>query len=128
MYQSAATHGQSKPASASAASGNNTGVLVVGPGIVLQGELGPCERLEVQGTLKADFRDTRDFVVAVGGEFSGSARVQTATIAGHLEGDLEVEGLLIIESTGRVAGNIKFGELQIARGGTMRGQVGISGG
>ena len=64
---------------------------------------------------------------APGGFFTGQAQVDTAEISGHFEGELTVEGLLTVTSTGRLSGNVSFGELQVERGGTITGSIEIAG-
>ena len=42
-------------------------------------------------------------------------------------GELTVEGLLTVTSTGRIIGTIRFGELEVERGGTLSGDIAIAG-
>lgn len=104
-----------------------TGKLHVGREIKLKGEIGVCERLIVEGSVDASLMECRSMEVAPGGFFTGQAQVDTAEISGHFEGDLTVEGLLTVTSTGRLSGTIKFGELQVERGGTISGSIDIAG-
>jgi cytoskeletal protein CcmA (bactofilin family) len=53
----------------------------------------------------------------------GSAQIETADIAGRFEGELTVQGRLHIRSTGRVHGTIRYGSIEIERGGAISGQV-----
>ena len=104
-----------------------TGKLIVGREIKMKGEITSCERLVVEGSVEAALMDSRALEVASGGYFTGTAVVDSAQIAGHFEGDLTVEGLLTLASTGRIIGTIRFGELEVERGGTMTGDVAIAG-
>ena len=79
--------------------------------------------LVVEGSVEAALMDSRALEVASGGYFTGTAVVDSAQIAGHFEGDLTVEGLLTLASTGRIIGTIRFGELEVERGGTMTGTL-----
>ena len=103
------------------------GKLIVGREIKMKGEITSCERLVVEGSVEAALMDSRALEVSSGGYFTGTAVVDSATIAGHFEGDLTVEGLLTVASTGRIIGTIRFGELEVERGGTMTGDVAIAG-
>ena len=58
----------------------------------------------VEGSVEAALMDSRALEVASGGYFTGTAVVDSAQIAGHFEGDLTVEGLLTLASTGRIIG------------------------
>ena len=104
-----------------------TGKLHVGREIKLKGEIGVCERLIVEGSVDATLMECRSMEVAPGGFFTGQAQVDTAEISGHFEGELTVEGLLTVTSTGRLSGNVSFGELQVERGGTITGSIEIAG-
>ena len=97
--------------------------LVVGPGIRLEGAVDGCERLVVDGELKATLEATEHLVVHEGGRFDGRGEVETAEIAGSFDGTLTVRGRLLIRATGRVRGDIRFGELEIERGGQLVGTV-----
>jgi len=57
------------------------------------------------------------------GVFKGKAQIETAEISGHFEGDLVVTQKMTIHSTGRVFGNIRYGQIEIARGGIISGQI-----
>lgn len=104
-----------------------SGKLIVGREIKMKGEITSCERLVVEGSVEASLMDSRALEVASGGYFTGTAVVDSAQIAGHFEGDLTVEGLLTLASTGRIIGTVRFGELEVERGGTMTGDVAIAG-
>ena len=106
---------------------SETGKLHVGREIKLKGEIGVCERLVVEGSVDATLMECRSMEVAPGGFFTGQAQVDTAEVSGHFEGELTVEGLLTVTSTGRLSGTVRFGELQVERGGTISGSIEIAG-
>jgi cytoskeletal protein CcmA (bactofilin family) len=97
--------------------------LHVGREIVLTGEIKACDRLVVEGRVEATLTDIRVIELAESGVLKGSARIETADIAGHFEGELTVQGRLHIRPTGRVHGTIRYGSIEIERGGTIGGQV-----
>jgi cytoskeletal protein CcmA (bactofilin family) len=102
------------------------GTLVIGKQIVLSGEVTSCNRLVVEGTIKANIKECRDIAIAEGGLFSGSAAVQSADISGRFEGDLTVSGRLLIRASGLVSGTVDYRELEIERGGRIAGNVSAS--
>jgi len=111
-----------KPAPA----GDNEGKkLIVGREIVLTGEIRACDRLVVEGRVEAALTDSRAIEIAATGMFKGKAQIDTAEISGHFEGDLIVNHKLTIHSTGRVSGNIRYGQIEIARGGVIAGQIDV---
>lgn len=97
--------------------------LTVGTGILLKGEVSACERLIVHGRMEAELSDSNTLVIAESGEFCGDARVAEADISGHFDGTLTVSGRLTVRSTGCVVGTIRYGELEIERGGRLAGEV-----
>ena len=107
-----------------AAEDKSGGTLVVGKGIFVKGEIESCHTLVVEGRVEAAL-EADDLKVHKDGIFDGKASVETATVAGQIEGDLTVRGLLTIEATGRVSGTIRYSEIMIKTGGQIRGDVGL---
>jgi len=100
-----------------------TRTLVVGREIVLSGEISACDRLVVEGTVKANIKDCRDIAISEGGLFTGSASVESAEIRGRFEGELTVSGRLLIRTPGQVSAAVRYGEIEIERGGRLSGHL-----
>lgn len=98
-------------------------VLTVGNDIHMKGEISTCDRLVIEGSVDATLKDVHTVELAQTGSFKGVAEIQDAEISGSFEGDLIVNGRLIIYSTGRVMGNISYGEIEIERGGQLSGTI-----
>ncbi|HKF61929.1 MAG TPA: polymer-forming cytoskeletal protein [Dongiaceae bacterium] len=99
--------------------------LIVGREIALSGEIRACDRLIVEGRVEAVLSDSRAIEVSSTGVFKGKAQIESAEISGVFEGDLVTTEKLIIHSTGRVYGNIRYGQIEIARGGIIAGQIDV---
>jgi cytoskeletal protein CcmA (bactofilin family) len=98
--------------------------LIVGQGISLSGEITACDRLVVEGSVQVTLNQTRAIEITETGRFTnGKAEVEEAEISGVYEGDLTVRNRLLIRSTGRVTGNVRYGEIEIERGGRISGNV-----
>lgn len=97
--------------------------LIVGRDIVLTGEIKACDRLVIEGRVEAALSNIRAVEIAPSGRMKGAAQVDTADIAGSYEGDLTVQQKLHIRATGRVHGQIRYGSIEIERGGRIGGQV-----
>jgi len=119
------------PSSSSATSPNLSGAptkeggskLTVGPNIKLKGvEITDCDTLVVEGTVEATM-DSRVMHITEHGAFQGSAEIDYAEIHGEFNGDLTVREKLVIYSTGRVSGNIRYGKVVIQEGGQLRGDI-----
>lgn len=100
--------------------------LIVGQGISLSGEISACDRLVVEGTVKVVLNKTRTIEITETGAFTdGKAEVEEAEISGTYEGELTVRGRLLIRATGKVDGNIRYGELEVERGGRLSGSLAL---
>ncbi len=97
--------------------------LVVGRGIVFSGEITSCDCLVVEGTVKANIAGCHDIDIAEGGLFTGSASVESAEIRGRFEGALTVSGRLLVHSSGKIAAEVRYHQIEIERGGEISGQI-----
>ncbi len=98
-------------------------VLTVGPDIQMKGEITSCDRVVIEGMVDATMRDVHTVELAESGALKGTAEVEDAEISGSFEGDLIVRGKLTIHSSGRVRGNVTYGEIEIQRGGQISGNI-----
>ena len=97
--------------------------LIVGRDIFLSGEIKSCNKLVVEGSVEAALRDCQSVEIAEPGLFRGSAEIDTADVSGRFEGDLTVRSRLIIRSSGRIFGTVRYGQIEIERGGVISGQI-----
>ena len=102
--------------------------LIVGREIALSGEITSCDRLVVEGSVEANLANCRDIDIAESGLFKGSASIEEAEIRGRFEGTLTVRKRLLIRSTGKVVGTIRYGQLEVECGGQISGDVQFQGG
>ena len=119
----------SSPTSASASTSTSTATkeggskLTVGPNIKLKGvEITDCDTLVVEGLVEATM-DSRVMQIAEQGAFKGSAEIDVAEIRGEFNGNLTVRQKLVIYSTGKVTGTIRYGKLVIEEGGQLAGEI-----
>ena len=99
--------------------------LIVGPDVKLKGaQILDCDTLIVEGRVEATM-DSRLIRIAENGSFVGTVSIDVAEIHGHFEGELTARSQLIIHSTGRVSGTIRFGKLVVAEGGELNGEIGV---
>jgi cytoskeletal protein CcmA (bactofilin family) len=97
--------------------------LTVGPNIKLKGvEITDCDTLVVEGFVEATM-DSRVIQIAEQGAFKGSAEIDVAEIHGQFDGNLTVRQKLVIYSTGKVTGTIRYGKLVIEEGGQLAGEI-----
>lgn len=97
--------------------------LVVGPGVKLKGaEIQDCDTLLVEGRVEATM-DSRFIQIADQGSFDGKVNIDVAEIHGRFSGELTARQQLVIHSTGRVSGKIRYGKIVVHEGGELSGDV-----
>lgn len=119
----------SSPAVAGTDSSGSEGVmgarLIVGPDVKLKGaEILDCDTLVVEGRVEATM-DSRVIRIAERGSFAGKVSIDIAEIHGTFEGELTARSQLIIHSTGRVSGVIRYGKLVADEGGELCGDINV---
>jgi cytoskeletal protein CcmA (bactofilin family) len=112
---------QPEPAAVDAAATGSR--LIVGPDVKLKGaEILDCDTLVVEGRVEA-VMDSRVIRITEHGAFNGKVGIDVAEIFGEFDGDLTARQQLIIHSTGRVSGKIRYGKLLVEEGGTLSGDI-----
>ncbi|MBV7540200.1 polymer-forming cytoskeletal protein [Acidovorax sp. sic0104] len=121
---SSAVNAQSLSGAAAKSSSDTTGSkLTVGPNIKLKGvEITDCDTLVVEGTVEATM-DSRVIQISENGAFRGSAEIDIAEIHGEFNGTLTVRQKLVIYSSGKVNGKIRYGKLVVEEGGQLAGEI-----
>jgi cytoskeletal protein CcmA (bactofilin family) len=85
-------------------------------------EITDCDTLVVEGRVEASM-DSRVIQIAEAGVFSGTVGIDIAEIRGRFEGELTARQQLVIRSTGKVTGKIRYGKITIEEGGELVGDV-----
>jgi cytoskeletal protein CcmA (bactofilin family) len=97
--------------------------LVIGQGIALSGEVASCDRLVVEGGIKAKLQNCQNVIISETGVFEGHASTENADVRGRFDGELSVRKRLMIRAGGHVSGAITYGELEIESGGKISGTI-----
>jgi len=99
--------------------------LTVGPEIKMKGvEITDCDTLVVEGRIEATL-DTRVLQIAEHGVFNGTVSVDIAEIHGRLDGELTVRKQLVIHSTGKVSGKIRYARIKVDEGAELAGEIAV---
>ena len=77
------------------------------------------------GGVQAELRGRRRIEIAPTGPLKGAAAMEMAEVSGRFEGTLTTRDILIVRSTGRITGTVRFGKLEIERGGEVVGDIGL---
>ena len=114
------TRAEARPA---AAEERREAKLVVGPQIKIKGvEISDCDTLVVEGRIEATL-DSRVLEITEHGVFQGTIAVDNAEVHGRFEGELTVRKQLIIHSTGRVSGKIRYAKIKVEEGAELAGEM-----
>ncbi len=111
-----------KPAEAESKTESQHRKLTVGPGIRLKGEITDCDTFVVEGHVEVSAK-ARLIEIAETGTLIGDIEVKTADVSGRFDGSLNANERLMIRSTGRVSGKIRYDIIAIEFGGRISGDV-----
>ncbi len=92
-------------------------------GTSLDGNLTTESSIRVDGTINGDVTCNGKIVLGTEGSIIGNVVSTQAEIEGSVQGDLQVEDLLILQKTAIVKGAIKTGRLVIEDGAQIGGNV-----
>jgi cytoskeletal protein CcmA (bactofilin family) len=97
--------------------------LHVGVNIKLKGvEISDCDVLVIEGSVEATVH-SKTMEVGEPGTLKGTALIDVAEITGEFTGELTARTRLVVHSTGRVSGTIRYGKLVVEEGGELSGDV-----
>jgi cytoskeletal protein CcmA (bactofilin family) len=80
--------------------------------------------LVVEGRVEAAM-NSRQIRISQSGVFVGKAEIDIAEVGGLFDGELTVREHLVIRSTGKVKGKIRYGTVTIEQGGVIAGDIGL---
>ncbi len=98
------------------------GSLIVGEGVKVVGKLVVPGLAVINGGLEGEL-EADELLVGPRGFLSGQVRVRTADIHGATHDTLEATEFLCVRSTGQVHGKARYGEVEIEKGGIIRGAI-----
>ena len=101
---------------------NVRGNLYLGAGVIANGAITAPGLIEIDGTITGVI--TAESVNITGnGEVKGTTTADHIRVAGKLMEVSVAKRSLLIESTGRVSGDISYGDLEIRKGGDIQGSI-----
>jgi len=101
---------------------DNRGLLIIGEGAVLKGDVKSGRRVEIWGYVEGGVTAS-EVVVQEGGKLFGQVKSDSAEVRGTLQGDVRVQQLIAIKSTGVASGHIKYGRMSMEEGGELIANV-----
>ncbi len=98
----------------------------LGPTLLIDGEIKGKEDIVVDGQVRGKINlPESDLLIADQGRVEAEVRAKNITIRGELSGDIESSGLVVIEKTGRMNGNISASVISVEEGAQFKGSIKI---
>jgi cytoskeletal protein CcmA (bactofilin family) len=115
MQQSAATSPSLQTAAKAA---------VIGPGIVITGDITGSENLLIEGKVKGHIHlSAHEVTIGQSGEVTADVVAKVIRVAGKINGDLAAKEKVIINSSGNVRGNIVAPRMSLEDGAIFKGSI-----
>jgi len=99
-----------------------SGVLIVREDTIIKGEIRNCRQMEVYGYVEGDVA-AEQLLIHPKGRCYGTVKTGSAEIHGDLQGTVVVKNLINIHDSGSVSGNVRYGTLALAAGGSLSAEV-----
>lgn len=97
---------------------------VIGPGIVINGDISGTESLLIEGKVKGHIQlASHEVTVGQSGEVNADVTAKIIRVAGKVDGDLVGKEKVIISSTGNVRGNIVAPRMLLEDGAIFKGSI-----
>ena len=106
---------------------NEKDVGFIGEDLILEGTVHSRNKLVIHGTIKGEISGDEEITIGKSGKVVGSISGGLVTVAGNVDGDVNIEDHLEIAPTGNVQGEIHVpaGKLIIHEGAEISGQCHI---
>lgn len=98
-----------------------TGFSVLGPDVVVAGNVQATADLHVEGRIEGDI-DCGNLVLGAEATVKGQVRAQSARLAGAIEGSVAIRQLTI-EANARIAGDVEYEAISIENGARIDGHL-----
>jgi cytoskeletal protein CcmA (bactofilin family) len=109
------------PAAAQAASAKRGMFSVLGPDVIVTGNVAATADLHIDGRIDGNV-DCGNLVQGTDSRISGSVKAEVARIAGSIEGSVSVRQLTV-ERTARISGDVEYETISIENGASVDGHL-----
>ena len=96
--------------------------IYIGEGVVFSGSIKAPNQAIISGKFDGEL-EARDVLIGASGVVTGTTTAQFVDVKGELNQTVTSRELLIVRNTGRVSGAVTYGEIEIARGGQIKGDM-----
>lgn len=100
---------------------------VIGKGTIIEGNVQAEGDLVVEGVVKGDVTTKTKLITGALSIIEGNILAQHAEIAGRVQGTVKALGLLVINSSGTILGDVITKDLNVESGSTFNGRLQVGG-
>ena len=115
-------------ASAEGGSGPPEQINIIGRGTRIEGTIETEDNIRIGGSLDGDVKSGGKIMIAEGGRVEGEVRAEAADVAGEVDGEIAVGGLLVLRSSAVIWGAVPSWKLVIEDGAVFTGHCTMSSG
>ena len=96
--------------------------IFIGNGVVFSGSIKAPNQAIISGTVDGDL-EAKDVVVGASGVVTGTTTADSIDVKGQMNETIVSRDVLIVRGTGSVKGDVTYGEIEIERGGQVKGNM-----
>jgi cytoskeletal protein CcmA (bactofilin family) len=96
--------------------------VFIGEGVSFKGSINAPDEAVIEGQFDGDLT-VSNLLIGQTGRVTGTIKADRVDVKGELNKDISSRQLLIVRSTGKVNGTLEYGEIEIERGGQVRGSM-----
>ncbi len=101
---------------------NTQAETVVGPSVKIQGDLNSEGNIKIEGQVAGKVKTSQSAFIMPGAKIAADVLAGNAVIGGEVQGNIKVGGHLILQSTGRILGDISCQILRVEDGAQFSGK------
>ena len=96
--------------------------VVIGDGVIVKGTFIVPSKAVVNGVIEGDLT-AEEVLIGPTGRITGRLSAKVIDVRGQLHNTIISEKSLIVRSTGKIAGNVHYSEIEIEKGGEIEGAL-----
>ena len=96
--------------------------IFIGTGVVFKGSISAPNQAIISGTVEGDLV-AKDVLIGAAGVVTGTTEADFIDVKGELNESISSKNVLIVRSSGKITGDVTYGEIEIERGGKIKGSM-----
>jgi cytoskeletal protein CcmA (bactofilin family) len=96
---------------------------VIGHGAVIEGSVRTAAAVHVNGRIEGVLIAEGEAVIGKAGSVQGDVLAEQLDVQGQIDGNVSVRGHLHVAASGVLRGEVRYGTLQVERGGILAGSA-----